>query len=301
MGSWIAQTAARLVLLVVLAPDPFASAAEDPPTAAAAGLRQRFAEMRSRPEQKPFDGPLYLTASDASGRLQGNVYALVDQTYAQVRGALERTDGWCRILVLHLNVKYCRPARGPQGDVLDVGIGRKYDQPLASVHWLRFAFELAYAGDDYLNVVLRAPTGPLDTHDYRLHVEVVPLQDGSLLHVAYAYSYGALAYLATHAYLATLGWDKVGFSVVGRQADGAPLYVDGLQGVIERNVMRYYLAIDAYLAAQHLPAPQRLDASLQRWFDATERYPRQLHEIERSAYVEMKLREVSRQERADAQ
>jgi hypothetical protein len=301
MGRWIARTAVRAALLAVLTAAPFAGAAADPPTPAAAALRQRFAELRGRPKPAPFDAPVYLTASDVSGRLQGDVHALVDRTYAQARGALERADEWCRILILHLNVKYCRLARGPQGDVLDVGIGRKYDQPLASVHWLRFAFELAYAGDDYLYVVLRAPTGPLDTHDYRLRVEVVPLQDGSLLHVAYAYSYGPMASLAMHAYLATLGWDKVGFSVVGRQSDGEPLYVGGLQGVIERNVMRYFLAVDAHLAARALPDPQRLDASLQRWYDAAERHPRQLHEIERSAYLEMKRREVRRQEDAAAQ
>ena len=68
-----------------------------------------------------------------------------------------------------------------------------------------------------------------------------------------------------------------------------------VRGVVERNTLRYYLAIDAFLEAQALPAPQQLQASLQGWFTATERYAQQLHEVDRDTYVGMKLREVQRQ------
>ncbi len=302
MARWLALTAVLPMALLVLPAPGLATAAMDPPPEAAAALRQRFAGLRSRPEPNPsFDVPLFLQADDAPGRLRGDVHALVDRPYQEVRRALGRVDHWCRILILHLNVKYCRPSDGPNRNVLVVGIGRKYDQPLESMHWLNFKFDVGYAGDEYLSVVLHATDGPFDTYDYQLGVEATALDGRSLLHVTYAYSYGALAQLAMHAYLATLGWDKVGFSVVGRQADGRPLYVGGLQGVIERNAMRYYLAIDAYLGAQRLPVPERLDASLRNWFDATERYRRQLREVDRRAYLEMKQREVERQEEAAAQ
>ncbi|WP_233344977.1 hypothetical protein [Burkholderia cepacia] len=35
-----------------------------------------------------------------------------------------------------------------------------------------------------------------------------------------------------------------------------------------------------------------------RWFDATEQYPQQLHEVERGAYLQMKAQEVQRQQAA---
>ena len=54
--------------------------------------------------------------------------------------------------------------------------------------------------------------------------------------------------------LATLGRDKVGFSVVGRAADGRPVHVEGLRGAVERNTLRYYLAVESYLGALALPA-----------------------------------------------
>ena len=113
--------------------------------------------------------------------------------------------------------------------------------------------------------------------------------------MSYSYAYGMGARLAMQAYLATIGHDKIGFSITGKNASGAPIYADGVRGVLERNTMRYYLAIESYLGARTVPAPQRLSRRLQDWFSATERYP-QLHEIERDAYLEMKLREVRRQE-----
>ena len=60
--------------------------------------------------------------------------------------------------------------------------------------------------------------------------------------------------------------------------------------------MRYYLAIDAYLGSLAAPAPQRFEQSLERWYSGTERYPRQLHEIDRDSYLAMKRREYQRQQ-----
>jgi hypothetical protein len=60
--------------------------------------------------------------------------------------------------------------------------------------------------------------------------------------------------------------------------------------------MRYFLAIDAYLGALGAPPAARVEQSFQRWYDATEKYPRQLHEVERTAYLEMKRREYRRQQ-----
>jgi hypothetical protein len=49
-----------------------------------------------------------------------------------------------------------------------------------------------------------------------------------------------------------------------------------MRGAIERNAMRYYLAIEAYLGALSVPTRQQADRRLMDWFDASERYPLQL-------------------------
>jgi hypothetical protein len=59
--------------------------------------------------------------------------------------------------------------------------------------------------------------------------------------------------------------------------------------------MRYYLAVEAYLGASDFPPLERPERRLRDWFDATERYAAQLHELERSQYLEMKRREIARQ------
>ena len=262
----------------------------------AGAMRARHASLREQLANNPFKRPLYLESTQNSGDLKGEVYALVDQPFAIVGQALQGMDHWCDLLILHLNVKSCASSGRP-ADVLSLFVGRKFDQPLEDAYRINFNYSVAASTADYLQVQLSADSGPMSTRKYRLALEAVPLDDQhSFIHMSYSYAYGMAARLAMQAYLATAGRDKVGFSIVGKDADGKPVFVNNVRGVVERNTMRYYLAIEAYLGAYTAPAPEQLDKRLRDWFNATERYPQQLHEIERSDYLEMKRREVQRQE-----
>ena len=75
-------------------------------------------------------------------------------------------------------------------------------------------------------------------------------------------------------------------------------YVGGVRGVVERNTMRYYLAIDAYLSAMNAAPSEQFEKRLQTWFSTTERYPKQLHELNRDDYITMKRAEYQRQNAA---
>ena len=101
---------------------------------------------------------------------------------------------------------------------------------------------------------LSADEGPLSTKNYRIQVEVVPVDaKRSVIHMSYAYGYGFAARMAMQTYLSTLGSQKVGFTIIERKPDGKPVFQGGVLGLLERNTMRYYLAIDAYLSAYALP------------------------------------------------
>lgn len=100
-----------------------------------------------------------------------------------------------------------------------------------------------------------------------------------------------MAKLATNLYLDTVGSGKEGFTITGKKPDGKPKYVSGMRGAIERNTMRYYLAIEAYLGSLSLPPAQQQEYRLTNWFAATERYP-QLYEITRQQYLSMKRDEL---------
>src|SRR5205085_12651202 len=113
--------------------------------------------------------------------------------------------------------------------------------------------------------------------------------------LSYSYSYGVIARIAMQVYLATIGSGKGGFTVVGKEPGSQPRYVGAMRGVTERNTMRYYLAVEAYLGALSVPKRERTEKSLRDWFDAIERYPRQLHEMQRDDYLAMKRREYARQ------
>jgi len=254
----------------------------------AASLHTRFDALKDKLAHNAYGRPLVLQSTQNSDHLEGEVYARVDQPYAAVQKALEGTQNWCGILILHLNVKMCRAQ--PAG--LDMALGRKYDQPVEDAYKLHFDYKPVASGADYLKTELTSGDGPLGTKDYRIAVEAAPLDAGhTMLHMSYAYGFGFTARVAMNAYLSTAGSDKVGFSVTGKDGDGKPSYVGGVRGLVERNTMRYYLAIDDFVAA---PAPAQLEQRLTTWFDATERYPRQLHELERADYMTMKRDEAKR-------
>jgi hypothetical protein len=100
--------------------------------------------------------------------------------------------------------------------------------------------------------------------------------------------------MAMQVYRATTGRGKVGFTNISMPGE-APNYIGGMRGLVERNTMRYYLAIDAYLGAMAAPPAEQLEKSLGTWFDQTEKYPRQLHEMSRDDYLVMKRGEYRRQ------
>lgn len=260
-------------------------------------LRAKHAELGNKLSHNQFRKPLYLDSSESPDGVKGNVYALIDHPFATAAAALNSPEDWCEILILHINTKYCRASSGDQGSILNMIVGTKQDRPLNLANRLEFVYRVAAQTPNYLQVTLNAERGPLGTRDYRIVFEAVAVDSGrTFIHVSYAYGFGTVGRLAMQAYLGTLGRSKVGFTIAGTQADGRPRHVGGMRGVVERNTMRYYLAIEAYLGALSTPAQARLEKRLRDWFAAAERYPRQLHEMERDEYLDMKRKEYLRQQ-----
>jgi hypothetical protein len=111
------------------------------------------------------------------------------------------------------------------------------------------------------------------------------------LHLTYGYAAGFIGRVAMNTYLGTLGQGKVGFTETDTPAGGPPRYIDGVRGLVERNTMRYYLAIDSFLAATQAPVSEQFEKRLQSWFTASAQYPKQLHEMDRAQYLTMKRAE----------
>ena len=258
-----------------------------------AQLRERFARMQGEIAASGFGEPLRLLSADGDHVLKGDVYARVDHPFREVEAALHEPDQWCQVLVLPFNVKRCDARGHGDGSGLAIFIARKAAQSADHAFRADFRFRVEALAAAYMRIALHADSGPLGTRDYRIVLEAAPEDDAhTIVHLAYSYGYGMMSQMAMQAYLSTAGAGKVGFTVEGRDARGKPVYVGGMRGVMERNTMRYFLAIDAYLDSLSAPAASRIEARLAQWFDTTERYPRQLHEMERDEYVAMKRREA---------
>lgn len=265
--------------------------------AAGASLRAQYTLLQAELAQNEFKQPLVVRSDESHGKILGEVYAVVDFSLPQVIQGLNNPAHWCDVMILHINTKYCSAKPGPQGMQLAVHIGKKTPENLVYTRPLMLNYQPHDAGPDYLNIGLTAKEGPVGTSDYEIELEAVALPgDRSFLHLSYSYRVNMIGKLALQTYLQTSGRSKVGFSVQQRNAAGQPVLTGGVRGVVERNTMRYYLAINAYLAAQQLPAPERQEARLLNWIRATERYPVQLEEMDRTSYLEMKRAEIIRQQ-----
>ena len=180
-------------------------------------------------------------------------------------------------------------SRQPEGETLTLSVVPRYDKPVEKAFELSFVHRVASTSRDYLEVRLLAESGPLGTSNYRVTLEAVPLGEGqTFLHFGYAYDHNMVARLATMAYLATFGSHKRGFTVIGKTPHGEPEYIRGLRGLMERNAMRYFLALDAYLAGLGTPPPERAEKRLNHWFEQIEQYPAQLREVDLATYLELK-------------
>ncbi|HSJ81395.1 MAG TPA: hypothetical protein VK910_09260 [Thiobacillus sp.] len=287
----------RLWLAGIVFSSPGLAFASVPDTQSAASLHAKYASLTERLHHNPFRRTLSLDSSESSNDLKGDIYALVNYPFPTVSAALDGPEQWCDVLILHINTKYCRATTDASTTALAVSIGKKTPQPLRETYPIEFSYRVAAATAKYLDIQLDAQEGPLSTRNYRIQLQAVPVGNGqTFLHLTYSYDYGMTGRLAMKTYLATIGSGKVGFTQTGRQSGGQPEHIGGMRGVVERNTMRYYLAIDAYLGALATAPPLQLQKRLQSWFSATEQYPRQLREVERAAYMDMKRSEYLRQQ-----
>ncbi|MEP7084084.1 MAG: hypothetical protein ABI854_05055, partial [Betaproteobacteria bacterium] len=256
----------------------------------------RYAALKVEFANNAFQRPIHLVSTEGRDSVTGEIFAVLNAPFATASSVLEKPGHWCDILILHLNNKYCRPSANDGRTILNVSVGRKGEQALSDAYRVNFAFRVAAKSPEYLHVDLVARDGPLSTHDYQVVLEATPADDGlTFIRLSYGYSFGIVGQLAMRTYLNTLGRDKVGFSVT-RDAGKSPQPVGGMRGAVERNTMRYYLAIEAFLGALSTPPATRLEKSARDWFAATEAYPRQLHEIDQNEYLTMKRKEIARQQ-----
>ena len=263
----------------------------------AADLQQRRTALQPRLQASPFGQPLVLDSREGDGSLAGEVHAEMPQPFARLAGLLRSAPAMCEMLLLHLNVRGCRAggaagAAGPGPIVLLVG--PKQLDSTSLLQRIGYGTQLEAPTADFVRLTLAAAKGPLGTRDYRIVIEATPIDSGrSFVRLSYAYAYGFMGQAAMQAYLSTAGRAKIGFTVEAG-ADGKPQPVRGARGALERNVMRYYLALLAYGLVDGAPGGEHTEARLRQWFALTERHAAQLHELDLDDYLREKRADLIR-------
>ena len=269
--------------------------AQQPAAASAGALLAQRQAMQPQLRASVFGEPLVLGSRERHDRLEGDVHAEVAHPFDAVRATFVSAAGVCEVLLLHLNVRACQPAVGAGGEGLSLLVGPKHAGAPGLNYRIAYAMHTEANDAGYLRVSLSAARGPLSTRDYRMVFEAVPIEGGrSFVHFGYAYGYGTLARMAMSAYLATAGRAKIGFTVVGQDAQQQPAHVVGERAAVERNVMRYYLALLAHLSVAPGAGGSTLLARQRAWFALTERHAAQLHEYSLDDYLREKRNDLVR-------
>jgi hypothetical protein len=259
-------------------------------------LLDAYHTHRAKLDKNDLGFPLYLESSEQSGKLHVDVYGIFDHSFSTIASMLRVQGNWCDIASLHPNVKACTHMVFPNESRLTFYIGRKVRQSPEDAHQSVYHYRNVEERQGYLNIVLSANEGPFSTKDHRMRFEAIPLDEGrTFVHVSYTYRAGFPAHLAGKIYFATLGRGRAGFTVTGINGSGNPIYIGGQRGAIERNVVRYYLAIQSFMDTLHLPEESRLTMRLSKWYEYTSRFKKQLFDMEKKDYVEGKTEEYRNQ------
>lgn len=268
---------------------------QEPVADPAAALQAKRIELQPLLRAQAFGEPLHLSSREGDDQVEGDVHAEVGHPMADLTAIFKSARSVCELLFLHLNVRDCRPSTAAAGEVLTLTVGPKRGQALGTRYRMDYTLRVEAATAAYLRATLSAAHGPLSTRDYRIVIEAVPIDPAhSFVHLGYAYSYGMLARIAMSAYLATAGRSKIGFTLIGQGSDGQPLYVRGERAALERNVIRYYLALLAYGSVKTGTPQEQMETRLRAWFALTERHAAQLHELDLDEYLHEKHDDLAR-------
>jgi hypothetical protein len=255
-------------------------------------LRDAYHRNMAKLETNGFGLPLFLESFEQNDKVHVDVYGIFEYPFSSVVNVLRDPANWCDIVSLHPNVKACTSRDLPSAGLLTFYVGRKVYQAPEETRQVVYQYKNVDQQQEYLDIMLSADTGPFGTRDHRMRFEALPLDGGrTFVHVSYTYSDSAALRLAGKVYFATIGSGKVGFTVTGTDTSGDPVYVGGPRGAIERNAVRYYLAIQSYMNTLRYPEERRFSMRISEWYDLTARYRKQLFELDRKDYLAFKTRE----------
>ena len=257
-------------------------------------LIDKYHTIERELRKSPFAIPFFIESSVSKSASRVDIYGAINYPLDSVQNELLVPANWCRIVLPHIKVGACTYKKVNDTWLLNIYNLDKFSEPLEDAYQMKFEYRVSELQARYFDVSLTAHAGPFHTKDHQFGLEAIPLDDGgTLIHLRYSYRYSSLAYLLMKLF----GGSKIGFSVTGTGSNGDPVYVDGLRGSVERDVVCYYLAILAYLDTLKIPDDQRFEKRISQWYDLTAHFKKQLLEMEKEEYLTYKRQARESQQR----
>ncbi len=284
-----------LLLLAILFFAGCAAAADEPGQGEAI-LLEAYHRNMTKMESSIFGIPLYLESFEQDDSLHVDVYGIFAYPFDTVAEVIDVPSSWCDIVSLHPNIKACTYRILAEQWLLTLYLGRKENHALGDTRQIICQYHNIARQPGYLNVLLVADKGPYGTKNHRMRFEALPLARArTFVHVTYSFNDSAILRHAAKIYFATFGRGKVGFTVTGIDRNGAPLYIGGPRGALERSAARFYFAIQSFINALPYPEEIRFNRRIKNWYDMIILHKKQLFDLDRQQYFLLKTSEYRHQ------
>ena len=241
-------------------------------------LLDKYHEIGKELEKNSGPVPFHVESSVNKNAAHADIYGTIKHPFEMVQNELLVPTNWCDILLPHLNVRACTYKKVNDTWLLNVYNVDKFSEPLEDAYQMKFVYRVSELQPVYFDIALTAHEGPSHTKDHQFGFEKMPLEKNiTFIHLRYSFGYSALGYFLMKIF----GGTKIGFSITGTDSAGNPVYVGGLRGSVERDVVCYYLAILAYLETLKAPSDQRFGRRISQWYDLMARFKKQLFRNEK--------------------
>ena len=259
-------------------------------------LIDKYHKIEKELEKSSLAIPFYVESSVSKNASHVDIYGTIKYPFDIVENELQLPTNWCDIILPHSNVRAFTYKKVNDTWLLTLYNVRKFKDPLKKAYQMNFEYRVIAQQPGFFAISLAARKGPFRTKDHQFGLEAIPLdEDRTFIHLRYSYRCSRFGYLLMKSYFSISGAGRIGFSVIGTDSDGNPVYVGGLRGAIEGNVLRYYLTILAYVDTLMIPVEQRFEERMNQWYDLTARYKKQLFEIEKEEYLTYKRQDQESQ------
>ena len=257
-------------------------------------LLYKYHEIEKELEKNSGPVPFHVESSANKNASQVDIYGIIKYPFEIVQDKLLVPTNWCDIVLPHLNVRACTYKKVNDTWLLNIYNVDKSSEPLEDAYQMKFVYRVSALQPIYFAIALTAHEGPFHTKDHQFGLEAVPLaKDTTFIHFRYSFGYSAFGYFLMKIFVGS----RTGFSIIGTDSDGNPVYTGGMRGLVERDVVYYYLAILAYLDTLNVPSDQRFDMQTSQWYDLTARFKKQLFEMKKEEYLTDKSQDWKNQER----